>query len=195
MPHEHTQAEALIRRLIEAMVDAPREVRVKPIVPEGSRDLNSRFVKWSVGVHTHDFGKLVGKLGAHKRALMLVVEAMGARADADWCLAPEPPNGQSVRKPKIPRATHFDASPCLQLICETLELIFEESAQVTVTQTFDGSLIVALLRITPRTPQDAGMLIQACEVEGEVITLLDALRIIFRAIGHQQGVAVKIGEA
>lgn len=199
MPHEHSQAEAVIRRLIEAMVDEPSQVRVTPVVPQESRDANARFIKWSLGVHPSDYGKLVGKLRVHRNALELIVEAMGAREDSVWLIMPEPPDEwPSGRKPPIPRALHFDAAPMQALIRETLALILDEPATITASQTredFATAIILVTLKIAAKSAKDTEILSKPCKVDGEKTTLIASLWTLFRAIGRQQGVAVKIEEA
>lgn len=179
----------LIARLVGGMVDSPDEI---VIAPTDSEDLS--FVKWWVAVDSSDFGKLVGKRSTHRIALGLIISLMGKKHNAIWRLQIEYPDADRVNKPRIPRAETFDPLPTLALLHQTIAAIAEEPAHVTVTQAmeFVDAVIVVTMKIAPRTRADEALLQETFEVSGENLTPLDALGTIFRAIGRQLGVAIKV---
>lgn len=179
-------SEGLITRLLEAMVDNPRNIRIE-------QDQKSRLLKWRVWVDARDYGKAAGRRGTHVRALSTVVGLMGKRSQSWWVLRLEDSDGEQGARVEIQDAETFDPRATVELLGLVLAAFLPRPAllQAQLSPLYDGTIVVTL-GIRPDSDGDLALLTNVIADELGEITPLDALGTIFRAIGRQLGVVLKV---
>lgn len=179
-------SEGLITRLLEAMVDNPRNIRIE-------QDQKNRLLKWRVWVDASDYGKASGRRGTHVRALSIVVGLMGKRSQAWWVLRLEDSDGEQGERVEIEDAETFDARPTVELLGQVLAAFLDRPAllQATFARAHAGTIIVTM-GIRPETQGDLALLTDIIKDELGEITPLEALGTIFKTIGRQLGVVLKV---
>lgn len=151
-------------------------------------------VYWTLRGHADDYGKLVGKSGAHVKALGYLVTALGV-ADGELftfkLLEPEP----APRRPSSPvkEATKYDPKPAGELLTRLLgELGIGQYAVTGITDASRVPIFVTY-EIAVRDAEDYSALTVG-PTEGEYVgqTLIGALGTLFRARANRDGVRFQL---
>lgn len=178
------QRAPLIVRIIEAIIDDARslELDTEPL---------TRRVNWRAKVNVNDAGKLIGKKGAHLKALRVLVGLMGQRFGEVWHVAVDDPDeGDIHEKPPIPMATDYKPAEALAFLVEILDAILTEKPSIGVAPGVEPSEF--LFVIWPTSVADFETLVKPYNLGREEIAPIAALGTLFRAYGRQQGVNFRI---
>ncbi len=177
MTHEDERAD-LISRLLEALVDAPRDLELDAVPLTGR-------VNWRCKVNISDTGRIVGKLGAHMRALKVVIAAMGRRYQEDWRFEMiEPDDGVRQDRPKMPAPKSYNPSDAGSLLLSIVSAITAHAPEVTIRH----SLPDFHFQLGGLTQQDHSILVTPLTVDRASDPPCAALSTLWRAYGRQHGV-------
>lgn len=185
MTNEDKRAE-LITKLIDCLIDDPRKTQLE------ARPMTRR-VNWKAKVAINDTGKLIGKLGAHLKAIRVLVGLMGQRFGEDWRFAVEDPDDGERREPvRIERVAAYDPAPATAFLGEILGAILDEPAAINLTQDISSAGCSYTFTIAARVIQDYERLVEPFAIGYEQLAPVAALGTIFRAYGRQQGVDFRV---
>lgn len=181
---EHTVEELtdLLRRLIEAYTDFPRDLTLTPRILKGRVD-------WSIEANINDQGKIVGKQGSHINALKFIFALIGQRHGQQFVLNLR--DGSGEREPEIlrrPAPPTYSCSTHRQLLSDVLAAVFEDGLPVIARR--EGQIAgkpVFVLEIGVERRQDFEVL-----VNDSGPALLDALATLFSAAASRDGVAYRV---
>jgi predicted RNA-binding protein YlqC (UPF0109 family) len=183
--HEDERAD-LISRLLEALIDNPRELNLDAMPLEGR-------VNWWVKVNISDTGRIVGKQGAHMNALKVLVAAMGRRYEEDWRFEMnEPDPGERHDKPRVAQPRTYNSSDASLLLAELVRAILGHTPHIIVRDAHPDYT----WSIEAEAVQDYETLVTAMPVMGRPdlapIQPVAALGTLWRAYGRQHGVNFKV---
>lgn len=172
-----------LERLISALLDDPRKLEL---------DANRlpRRVNWRLRVDINDAGKVIGKKGAHVKALALVVSRLGDRLGEVWTLKVEDPEEGPRGEPRRDASPpdHFSPAADLELLSDLLACLVGRGFELDVVA--DGSADW-VFRVAAATFGEHEALVDKRQDEaGE--TLIGALGTLFRAVGRRQGVGYRV---
>lgn len=176
----------LLRDLLTAFIDYPDELAIEP---KDFRDA----VYWSVQGHTDDHPKLVGKGGAHVKAIKYLLLRMGTAVDTVYSfelLDPEP--GRRRQESPQKNAESYDPTPACDLLIRLLEGL--GIGQYAVESKQDATAINPLryeFNILVRDREDY-LLLTAYEKDRDGQTIISALGTLFRAIANRDGVRIQL---
>ena len=179
----HEQAESVIRRVLEAMIDEPRKLQVEAItVP--------RRVNWRVTADINDTGKLVGKMGVHLTAIWALLSVMGERVGEVWAFrVADPEEGERVRKEPVAANPEHNPGADHALLLDVLKLLLAAPCSIQIE-----SPAACHFRFTVRlgSVQDHERMHTPVPVRNDLVPPFEALQVVFRAIGKQRSVTYQI---
>lgn len=187
----------LIVRLASALVDDARAVQVE------MQPLTKR-VNFLVKVDINDHGKLVGRRGAHLKALKLIVKLMGQRHGESWELrALDPDESDREDRPQAKAPDTYDAHDALALLCDVLIQILEEKHEVgfvedprnTFIFTIKASVVQDYERLAVEQHEvvpEKGDPSDGDYRPAETMTLVAALGTFWYAYGRRDGVRFRV---
>lgn len=190
MTPETEKLHALLRDLVGSYVDHGDELQVDAREHPGA-------VYWSIRGHAEDYGKLVGKGGAHFEALRTLIGAIGdAREELHVLNRFEEPEAARRRRPSdLAPAESYDADPAVMLLSRILEnLVGDFNLASNVRANRDPRIpfkLFVTLTITVRTEEDHAELVTSKSGS----TVVGALGALFRARANREGVAIQIDVA
>lgn len=189
MSHDETNA-PVIEGILRALCDNPRAVELT------ARSLPGR-VNWFFRADVNDMPKIVGKDGAHIRALQLTVDLMGQAVGEEWRIDYDknPPGERRGRQPNAVTPDHHATAPDLDSLQQALSV-----SGIVANITADGSPASEFtFTLHPTRHQDSDALLTMHEAlythnqrECEPLNLLGALGTLFRSIGRRQGVKYRL---
>lgn len=176
---------ALLRSLIELLVDRPADLTVDYRMMHGRVD----FI---VMPNINDQGKVVGKQGAHVKALKFLLARIGESAGQQYVLRldEDPWGKREPEKPKPEAPPTYSYAKHLMVLGDILKAFHPEWTDVSVTAV-PGQRYV--FRISTASGLDYGLLVsqrQGGEFEGQ--SLVTALGTLYRAAGLRDGVEMRI---
>lgn len=180
----------LLRELVSSYVDHEDELAIDAREHPGA-------VYWSIRGHAEDYGKLVGKQGAHFEALRTLIAAIGeAREELHVLNRFEEPEAARRRRPSDAEpAETYDPRPARDLLCRVLEpLVGDFKVEATVKPNRDPRIpfpLFVTLTVTVRTEEDHGELV----AQKQGTTLVGALGALFRARANRDGIGIQIDVA
>lgn len=182
-------AAALFRGLIELLIDYPQNL---VITPHAICDVHGKHWRtdWEVCPDVNDAGKIIGKAGAHVKALKRIVEMVGEADRLRYVLRVV--EGTGERRPEIVRklaGPDYSSDKHGQILAEVLAAAGID-AQVVGT-------------LEHKTPMTFGLEIQPTNrLARENLTeepfstrapsLLNALAVLFKAAGHRDGAVYRV---
>lgn len=188
MTTETEKLHALLLSLVSSYVDHRDEIAIDAREHPGA-------VYWSIRGHAEDYGKLVGKGGAHFDALRTLIAAIGdARDELHVLNRFEEPEAARRRPagPLVLRET-YDPTAAVDLLTSLLEnLIGDFRVDARVKPNREPRIpfpLVAILTVVVRAEEDATLL-TAPRHDGK--SIVDALGTLFRARANREGVGVQI---
>jgi predicted RNA-binding protein YlqC (UPF0109 family) len=190
MTTETEKLSDLLRDLVSSYVDHGSEIEIEAVEHPGA-------VYWSIRGHAEDYGKLVGKGGAHFEALRTLIAAIGeAREELHVLNRFKEPEAARRRRPSDAEyAETYDPRPARDLLCRVLEpLVGDFNVEATVRPNRDPRIPFPLfltLTVTVRTEEDYAEL--AAPKQG--VTLVGALGALFRARANRDGIGIQIDVA
>jgi predicted RNA-binding protein YlqC (UPF0109 family) len=187
MTTQTEQINDLLRALVETFIDHAHALSISAKEVPGA-------VYWTMQGHADDYGKLVGKKGAHVNALTLLVASLGTAADQLFTfklLEPEPAPRRAASPPK--QATHYDPRPARELLCRILENLGLGQFAVEAKPTPSGKTpIEVLFEISVRTEEDYRALTVAADNSSEGLSVIAALGTLFRAHANKGGIRTQL---
>lgn len=182
---------ALLTDLVLALINYPQDLRItaRPLTDGDGRHWRT---DWTIQPNINDAGKIIGKKGAHVKALKRVMELLGERKGMRYVLRVD--NGAGERQPEIerqPAGPAFSPADHHDLLLRLLEAILDETPAVEGTAT-PGAVMVFLFRIKAANRRDDELL---AEVPAIGLSLVDALAVLFKAAGHRAGAYFKVEKA
>lgn len=174
------EATGLLVRLLELLIDYPRDLTVEPREHRG-------MIQWLVVANCNDIGKIVGKNGRHAKAIQYLMREIGQRHDCQMVVRIEP-DGPGERQPEAPRRTPdptYSPAIHLQLLRDLLDALLDEKPTVACLRTpplYDFS-------IRPAAIQDFDRLQPLVEGQESVI---GSLATLFNAAGRRDGVIFRL---
>lgn len=185
MTTQTEQINDLLRELVETFIDHPHALALTPKEVPGA-------TYWTMQGHADDYGKLVGKKGAHVDALTLLVSSLGEAADQLFTfklLEPEPAPRRAASPPK--QAEHYDPRPARDLLCRILENLGLGQFAVEAKITKAGQIEV-LFEITVRTDEDYRALTVAPDNSPKGLSVIAALGTLYRAHANKGGIRTQL---
>jgi len=192
MDHQMTPAEQfapLLIRLLEAIVDNPKSVKISSDEREGG-------VSWGFECEAGDIRKVIGKQGSRLRAIRLIVELAGREAREEWkFFAPKTDDragSVGFVQAKVP--LKFTPAPDLLLLRALLTSMGIQAMTGVKGDVKAGYFFL----IHPETVADQTALLEmhpaiyGDQVETQPINLIGALGPIFRAIAGRQAVKYRL---
>jgi len=174
----------LLKRLLEVVIDYPRDLELDYRLLVGRTD-------WRIRGNINDQGKLVGRQGAHIKAVGFIMSAIGNSRGQQYVVRLE--EGQGERHPEIgrrPASPTYSCTAKLQLLKDILAEVLEEPAEVQVWKDGCDSPPTFVFTIVAKRIQDYESLVQAPFADES--TLIGACGTLFRAAGHCDGVVLKL---
>ncbi len=185
MTTQTEQLNDLLRELVESFIDHAHALSISAKEVPGA-------VYWTMQGHADDYGKLVGKKGAHVNALTLLVSALGTAADQLFTfklLEPEPAPRRPASPPKT--ASSYDPRPARDLLCRILENL--GLGQFCVESKIDkGAQISVTFEIAVRTDEDYRALTVAPGNTPDALSIIVALGTLFRAHANKGGIRTQL---
>lgn len=192
MSEETKDVHLLLTQLLKAIIDHPEDLRIE------TKEFQAR-VEWRVRVHIDDQGKVIGKMGAHIKALQFLFACIGYATNVQYriqVLEPEEPRRGPENDPR--EAMTYDTGEAEALLFELLDDVFgNDEARITIAQstkslipsfTFCIDPVTEGNRMKLETPMDwAG--------RGEPMTVVGAIGTLFRAYARKEGVGFMIEAA
>lgn len=192
MTTETEQLGDLIRDLVATYVEHADELRLEGKEHPGA-------VYWTLSGHAEDYGKLVGKQGAHYEALRTLVAAFGqSRGELHVLNRFAEPEFVRRRPPAEPKTrTTYDPKPAVEMLERVLaEIVGEFRVEAHVRPNRDPRIpfaLLATLTIFVRSEADYATLAAPPQfVSRENATLVAAIGQLFRARAVREGVAIQI---
>lgn len=183
------QRSDLIRELVESYIDHPRDLTL-----EGKPFASA--VYWSMRGHADDYGKLVGKRGAHVNALAFLVRIMGhAQKELHSFKLEEPSPGERREAAPAKAAETYDPRPARDLLCRLLEaldigqFVVEAKVERNLNPRVDFPLFVRF-EIGVRSHDDYEVMVM--ESASSALTVIGSLGMLFRARANKEGVGVQL---
>lgn len=179
----------LIERLLQALIDDKRSLFLEANCLPGR-------INWSFRVDVNDTGKVIGSKGTHLRALQLLIELMGKRADEQWCgLSIDPTGVERPSHPATDASKAHSTEEDWKLLCELLVAL-----GINATVTPAGSVESGYtFRVEGSRVQDHEALLEPHEaiykrnqMSRDPLNVVGALGTLFRSIGRRQGVRYRI---
>lgn len=180
------EASDLLRRLIETIIDHPRDLEIDYRLLHGRADFR-------VMPNINDQGKVVGKMGAHIKALKLLMSLIGERHGQQFVLRLEE-DTQGTRLPdpvRRPAAPTYSCTAHKQLLSDILIAILDEAPVVSVERDMTGGSALYVFKIEAQRVQDYERLVVPSE-DQDGQTVISALGTLFRAAGLRDGVAFRV---
>lgn len=186
MTTQTEQISDLLRELVETFIDHANSLAIDHKCVPGA-------TYWTMQGHADDYGKLVGKKGAHVNALTLLVSAMGTAADQLFTfklLDPEPAPRRASSPPK--QADHYDPRPARDLLCRILENLGIGQFAVDDIMPPGRMPIEVMFRIAVRTDEDYRALTVAPDNSPKGLSVIAALGTIWRAMANKHGIRTQL---
>lgn len=183
------KAVALLRALINSLIDYPADLQIEAttIKDATGRDWRTNL---SVTPNINDAGKVIGKQGAHFKALKRVMDMIGTVEGKSYVLRMEPGTGE--RRPEI---LHQSAGP--EFNCDEHQELLEDvlgatgvDAEILVRMTPGGG-IGYVFTVRPRT-WVADEFLTGDAIDQRDPALITALAALFKAAGHRAGVVFQV---
>ena len=174
------EATALLRRLLEALIDHPRDLVVEPREHRG-------MVQWLVVANINDLGIVIGKRGAHAKAIQHLMREIGARHGCHMTVRIEA-DGPGERQPEAvrrPASPTYSVTPHLTLLRDLLGALCDEPPVVTVEHRFD-------FIIRPLVIQDFDRLQPPLAGDENAESIITSLATLFNAAGKRDGVVFRL---
>jgi predicted RNA-binding protein YlqC (UPF0109 family) len=173
----------LLGRLLEALIDHPRELQIQPRVMRDRVDLH-------VTPNINDQGIVVGKGGAHIKALKFLAQRMGILKQQQAVIfLHEDDSGERLPEPlRAPASPAYSCSEHRQLLADLLAAVVDHPVEIEVDRS--GKAFTFVLHA--KRIQDFELLHETDVVGQSIITALGTL---FRAAGNRNGVSYKIEAA
>lgn len=174
----------MLRRVIDTMIDHPRDLNINYRLMRGRMDLHVR-------PNINDQGKIVGKGGAHIKALKFLMAQLGERHGQQIVVfLHEDESGTRLPDPVRPAGSPtFDTSAHQELLQDLLTALLEEPAIITVHKEAGFAQPAFVFCIEARRIQDYERLVPGEEGGQSLITELGTL---FRAAGYRDGVSFRL---
>lgn len=180
----HEKRVLLLVQLINGLIDQRARLELEAVALP-------RRVNWKAKVDINDTGKLIGKKAAHLFSLRVLIALMGKRFSEEWRLTVlDPDEGERLPSPPPPRPREFNPSLAQDFLGQVLDAMLDENPLIIVERG-PGALEFAFV-IHCKSVSDYERLVTAIGVGREELTPVAALGTLFRAYGHQQGVAFRI---
>lgn len=176
------EATSLLRRLIESLIDRPRDLQID------YRTMDGR-VEWRIIPNVDDQGKVVGKGGAHIKAIKFLMAEIGIQHFSKFVVMLEQGPGVAGPDPvRRPAAPTYSVTPAKTLLEDILAALFDEAPAVEVVR--DGLHFEFL--ITAARVQDHDKLQPPIAGDEDAQSLITALATLFNASAKRDGVLFKI---
>lgn len=177
-----TRSHNLLLRLLESLVDNPREIDL-------AVDDQAHSVNWTVKVAVDDRGTVIGKNASHAKAIQFLMALVGMRAGERYRIKIDVPR-DLVRAKDRPRrtATAYNPEDAIALLDELLRLLDGWEAKVVCDETRDaGELSYLFTIISMGMSNDLTI---PCDPigNGNASTALAAIGTLWRAYGQREGV-------
>lgn len=176
------EATFLLRRLIESLIDMPRDLQID------YRELRDR-VEWRVVPNINDHGKVVGKGGAHIKAIKFLMAEIGIQHFTQFVVMLEEGPGERgpdpVRRPATPT---YSVTPAKTLLEDILAALFDEAPRVEVVR--EGPHFE--FRITTYRVQDHDQLQPPIAGDDDAESIITSLATLFNASAKRDGVLFKL---
>lgn len=175
----------LLRDLVETYIDHPEELRIATEAFPGA-------IYFKLQGHADDYGKLVGKGGAHIGAMNVIVRLMGDAVGMLYSFKLEEPEA-GERRPLRPLmlARTFDPEPSRQLLDRLIAALPVGDFVVNVEQTCRAPLSYTFT-IGVRAAEDYALMTVAPGDAKPQMTLVGAIGTLFRAAANKAGVKFQI---
>ncbi len=184
------QRQDLVTKLVADLLADPRALEL-------DAHAMTRRVNWTAKVDINDIGKLIGKKGAHLKALNLIVSLLGQRFGEDWRFSPVDPDDRplATRDP-VPDPQPVDRLSVAAFLREVLGGVLDEDPEITVEQRAASDLTFV---VRARAVQDYERLVEEVVIrepytdrEGvdrpaERLAPVAAIGTLFRAYGLRLG--------
>lgn len=181
------QTQDLIHDLLASFTAKPEEIAIEVKEHPGR-------VYWVVKACGEDTPRIVGRSGAHLKALQFLVREIGKSLDSTHSLElldPEP--GMRPDEPKEPTATSHDPSREVVLLQNLVEALGVSESKVEAflrPERLDGRLYFDL-NVWVRDDQDYKLLTVPPSVKSKA-TVVEALGVLFRAGAKRNGIRINI---
>lgn len=175
----------LLRSLVELLVDRPADLTVDYRMMHGRVD-------FLVMPNINDQGKVVGKMGAHVKALKFLLARIGDAVGQQFVLRlDEDTNGRrEPEKPKPVASDKYSYMPHLRVLKRLMLALNAATVDVSVTIE-PGAKYDFRLAIVSHVEYEVLAGLQPCG-EFDDQSLLAALNTLFRAAGLRDGVEMRV---
>lgn len=181
-------ARDLVRDLVLTYIDHPDDLTVETKEVPGA-------LYFKVKGHADDYGKLVGKGGAHVTSLKIIVSLMGEAVGMLYSFKlDEPDPGERRPMRAMAYAKTFDPEPSRELLDRLMAALPVGDFVVDVKQTGRGPLAFTFT-ISVRDAADYMLMTVAPEDMNPRITAVGAIGTLFRAAANKAGVKFQITAA
>ncbi len=179
----------MLRRVIETIIDRPRDLAIDYRPMRGRIDLH-------VTPNINDQGKIVGKGGAHIRALKYLMAQLGERQGQQIVIYLHENDGgqrfpdpvRAVGKPTYNTAGH------LALLQDLLNGLLDEPPAITVSRRKSLAPVppIFIFNIEARRIQDHERLQPPLAGDEQAVSVITALETIFNAAARKEGVTFRL---
>jgi predicted RNA-binding protein YlqC (UPF0109 family) len=192
MTNETTATMALLREILGGLIANPEHLRIEAREFPGA-------VYWTIRVQADDYGKVVGKAGAHIQAIAFILDDIGRAIETTYAVTlPEPE--AAPRRPNLPPVSseNYDPEPARDLLERTLAPRFADTVCVETVIPTDGQWPYYRFVVTVREKDFAELVSPRDFVMGNKTlrnSLVDSLGTLWRARGQKEGVKLMIEPA
>ena len=189
MSNQIEERAAPLEKLLASLLDSPNQLEFGASVLPGRTNFTMRTTAAMAG-------RLVGYRGAHLRALRLIAQLIGRELGQEWHLKMEDPEDmrrEPRKRDEIPE--DHDCTDDALMLADLLEAL-----GVSATVDFNGGIAGGFdFYIQPETQEDNAALLDPHEATFEAnqpdktpMNLMQALRLLLKAIGKKSGVTYRV---
>lgn len=178
------ESTALLRRLIEALIDFPRDLQVEPREHRG-------LIHWTVVSNVNDLGLIIGKRGAHAKAIQHLMQEVGRRYGCKFTVWIDPDGcGDRLADDPVRRAAGptYACPQHRQLLFDLLCAILTERPVIVVER--HGTEFDFIIQ--PLVVQDFDRLQPPANGDERAESIITSLATLFDAAGKRDGVVFRL---
>ena len=175
-----------LRKVIEGFIDHPDKLLLVATEHDGS-------VFWTLRGAGDDQPKLVGRRGKHVRAIRILIEHCGRRADEVYRFKLfEPEDGERKEENQDRIATAYDPEPARALLERAAALALGSPVQVTAHETAGQRPPFYRFRAHVADLHALNLLVEEDESGQNPCSLFEALAMLWAARGRKDGVRIAV---
>ena len=174
----------LLHDILYLLIEYPRDIKVTYKLQVGR-------IEFEVMPNINDQGRVVGRDGAHIKALQCILARIGHKFDQQIVVElKEDQNGRRIFEPvRAPNGLTVGCTDAGRVLGDIAAAVSEEEARIRIDRTLENGKVIFTLGIYPASKADYDNLM-APGPDG--MSVYEAAGVLYKAVGKRNGIEIKV---